>query len=231
MALKHIFFDLDRTLWDFDRNSRETLNELFHHHIPGLSCGIEKFIETYQAINEEMWAQYRNGHLAREVLRYKRFEDTLLTLGIQNPDKILVQTLSEQYLSICPQKPGCLPNVHETLQKLREVFELHIITNGFFQTQHIKLDASGLRPYFNAIITSEDANAKKPDSEIFDFAFKAAGAMPENSLMIGDDIHADVEGAMAVGMKAIHFAPNNSQPAVGFRRIQQIRQLLDIALS
>jgi len=231
MALQHIFFDLDRTLWDFDRNSRETLYELFHLHIPGLQAGPEAFIKTYEEINETMWAQYRNGIMPREVLRYKRFEDTLLALGIPNPDKTLVQILSEQYLLICPQKPFCLPGVHATLSQLSRDYCLHIITNGFYQTQHTKLAASDLRPFFKAIVTSEDANAKKPDAAIFEFALSAADALPENSLMIGDDIQADVAGALSAGMTAVHFAPDNHQEPDGYYRIQQIDHLLAVVQS
>ncbi len=206
MALEHIFFDLDRTLWDFDRNSRYTLQVLFEKHIPGLEGGFGVFLKSYEHINEQLWEKFRKGHINREDLRYVRFHEALKSCGMKKPPRSLVEQLGDEYLVLCPVQPHCLPGAVETLSELGQYFQLHIITNGFRQTQHTKLKHSGLSEFFNQVITSEDAGARKPDPAIFSYAFSKTGAHAGNSIMVGDDHSADIQGAINAGMPAIHLS-------------------------
>ncbi|MCG3166496.1 MAG: Pyrimidine 5'-nucleotidase YjjG [Bacteroidia bacterium] len=204
---RHIFFDLDRTLWDFDRNSRETLEEIFVHQklteegIPSF----EIFYKIYHEINAHYWENYRLGNLDKETLRYIRFYDTLTRFGIDN--KGLAIRIGNDYVDHSPRKTSLLPGTLEILEYLQGKYTLHIITNGFEEVQHIKMHSSGIAHYFEHIITSERAGHKKPTPEIFRYALKLAGAKRNESIMIGDHLEIDCVGARQTGIDAVYFNP------------------------
>jgi len=208
---QHIFFDLDRTLWDFGKNSTETLTELFKRHQIGERTGVleDDFIPKYKEINEDYWELYRQGKMSREELRNNRFGDTLNFFGLQDP--LLAAKLGEEYIDLCPKKTNLFPFTHEVLDYLAGKYELHILTNGFEEVQHIKLRESKLRPFFKAIITSEQAGAKKPDAKAFHYSLESTGAHHSESLMIGDDPAVDLLGALNVGMDQVFFNPHREE--------------------
>ena len=227
-SIKHLFFDLDRTLWDFEANSDETLREL-HAEYNLVSLGAPdaaEFIVRYKAINEECWADYRTGALDKETLRTIRFERTLREYGIN--DKALSIRFGEAYVDQCPYKTKVFPGTHEMLKALSGRFQLHIITNGFQEIQPIKMSETGLTPYFDQIITSEKAGVKKPNAEIFHYAMRLASARPEESMMIGDDLPVDVRGALAVGMEAVWFAPGEPKNTEGISQIFELMELVGL---
>lgn len=207
---KHIFIDLDKTLWDFESNAFDTFREIFEKYSldeKGIE-DLDKFLSIYSSINEMLWGLYRENQIKKEVLNIKRFEMTLNEFGID--DLILATHIAEDYVNISPQKTILFPAVHEALQKLNGCYELHIITNGFEEVQQKKLDNCDLRKYFTTITTSEGAGVKKPERGIFDHAFSLSGALPEESLMIGDDIKVDIAGARNAGMGQMLFSPDGS---------------------
>src|SRR5688572_21955976 len=159
---KHIFFDLDRTLWDFETNARETLLELYvKYKLPEQGVdSFDKFHERYLAINENMWKHYIRGSINKETLRVKRFYDTLKKFGIRN--KHLTLALSDDYIELSPQRTNVFPHTHEVLGYLHKKYDLHIITNGFEEVQYTKLEKCNISTYFKHVITSERAGAQKP---------------------------------------------------------------------
>lgn len=204
---KHLFFDLDRTLWDFEKNSHEVLLELYQHY-DLLSMGIvdsKVFIEKYKHHNEKLWDLYRQNKIEKNKLRDERFKITLDEFGINSPE--LATNLGEDYVAHCPKKTNLFPYVHSTLNYLKESYALHIITNGFEEVQYQKLENSNLIDYFEQIITSEQVGYKKPSQQIFNFSMLKASAKPSDSLMIGDDLHADILGAKDIGMSQVFFNP------------------------
>lgn len=204
---KHIFFDLDSTLWDFEKNAREAFTDIykkFELEKKGVDS-LDDFVNRYLRHNEELWALYREGKIEKEYLRWRRFEVTLSDFGIDDP--ALAQKIGNEYVTISPQKINLLPNTIPVLDYLKDHYNLHIITNGFEEVQFTKLENSKLRHYFSQVITSEAAGCKKPDKCIFSFALKNAGALAAESLMIGDDIETDIIGAAKVGMDTVYFNP------------------------
>lgn len=204
---KHLFFDLDRTLWDFDSSARQTFEYLFQHYNLekyGIASVVE-FTEVYHKHNEHFWDLYRKGEMTKEVLRGIRFVATLLSFNIDNQK--LADHLTEDYLYHSPRNVFLFPNTHDSLEYLSKKVDLHLITNGFEEVQKIKLDSSDLRKYFKTIVTSEEAGVKKPDSRIFEFAMQRAGALAIESLMVGDDLEVDIEGARQVGIDQVFFNP------------------------
>ena len=167
--------------------------------------GVEEFVETYQKINEELWALYRRGLLNKRKLRTVRFTKTLEAFNVD--DEYLGDQLGTAYIEISPHKTALLPNAIDVLDYLSEKYHLHIITNGFEEVQHVKLEKSGLSPYFDKVITSEQVGARKPDPAVFHYALKISKARAFNSLMIGDDLGADIIGAREVGIDQVYFNP------------------------
>lgn len=205
---KHIFFDLDNTLWDFDRNSRETLSELYDKFRLS-ELGIpspEHFILKYQERNAMMWEQYRLGKIDKETLRDKRFEFTFWDLGIEAVETIS-KRISEAYVSSAPKRNHLFPDAVEVLNYLHKKYTLHIITNGFHEAQFVKLDGTGIRSFFKNIIISEHTGYKKPDINIFNYALRSAQAHAAECLMVGDGLEVDVLGALNAGWDAVYFNP------------------------
>ena len=201
---RHLFFDLDHTLWDFEANARITLHELYH----GMQLekrGIndfDLFHKNYLAHNEKLWERYRNGYIKQEELRVKRMWLALLDFKIA--DEVLAKNMSIQFLDLLPTRTILFPYATEILDYLtNKKYELHLITNGFEKTQHSKLKYSGLDKYFKEVITSEGSSSLKPNKEIFDFAFKKTGANPAESIMLGDNIDVDIIGAMKAGIDQV----------------------------
>lgn len=201
----HIFFDLDRTLWDFGKNSREALAELFDFfELEKLGINsFSAFFETYEKHNDACWDKYRRHEMSKYVLRTERFYLTLRDFGII--DKGLAREIGEKYVEISPQKNGLIPGALEVTRELAEHFSLHIITNGFQEVQLQKLHGGGLSPYFKHIITSELAGCRKPNAGIFKLAMQLSKAPSQYCIMIGDDWEADVLGAHKMEWQAIWF--------------------------
>jgi len=205
---EHIFFDLDRTLWHFDENSKNVLNEIFvKFELARFISNADEFIKTYEVINEKLWKQYSKSKIDKEKLRSERFYQTLLKYGA-NDNAIAVQ-IGDYYINHSPQQTALLPHTIETLDYLKNKYVLHIITNGFEEVQLIKLNKSGIMDYFNQLIFSEKVGVKKPHPLIFKKAIKNANAHISNSIMIGDDYYADIYGATRAGMDSIYFNFNN----------------------
>ena len=212
--IKHIFFDLDHTIWDFDRNAQETLMELYEYYklqALGLTSA-EDFIAAYTENNHQLWAQYHLGQITKETLRSSRFSKTFIQLGI-HPDSVPHQ-FEEDYVRISPTKTNLFDGCEKVLAYLKKKYKLHIISNGFKETTLTKMELSGLNPYFSNVIISEDVGVNKPDKAVFEFALNKAAALKEESIMIGDSIEADVRGAQDFGMKAIFFNPLNKEKPV-----------------
>lgn len=215
MKYKYLFFDLDHTLWDFEANARATLQEL---HV-ALQLGkrgvndFELFHRNYLAHNEKLWERYRNGYIKQEELRVKRMWLALLDFKIA--DEKLANELSTRFLDLLPTRTILFPYTKEILQYLRDKqYVLHLITNGFDKIQHNKLMFSGLKPFFNEVITSEGSGSLKPNKEIFQFALKKCAANPEESIMIGDSIEVDIIGAMNVGIDQVYVNHLGVDPTV-----------------
>jgi putative hydrolase of the HAD superfamily len=203
-SYKHLFFDLDHTLWDFETNSKETLQDLFHIHQlsnKGIDS-FDQFFAKYSQHNHRLWDKYTKGLIRQEELKWKRMWLTLLDYKIA--DETLSKTLSVEFLEHLPEKKNLFPYTIEILDYLKtKSYQLHLITNGFEQIQHKKLTNSNLLPFFTHIITSEGSNSLKPNKEIFEFALHKAKATVKESIMIGDNLDADIQGGINAGMDTV----------------------------
>ncbi len=222
----HIFFDLDHTLWDFERNSTEALTEIFQdlrldsHGVPAP----EPFITNYQEHNHRCWEMYRKGEISKEDLRTHRFVLALNDFKIT--DYQLAKRIGDEYVKISPYKTNLFSGSIEILEYLDRRYKLSIITNGFEEVQYIKIKQSGLEKYFDHIITSEKAGFKKPHPAIFKMALELNDASPESVLMIGDDEEADVLAAVDLGIDGILFDPHKkSKGNEKYNVINELKEL------
>jgi putative hydrolase of the HAD superfamily len=207
---KHIFFDLDHTIWDFDKNAEETLYELYEIYrlneigLPSAAL----FIETYTRNNHQLWAEYHTGKITKTELRETRFKRTFIELGV-HPD-VLPVAFEDDYVKLCPTKTNLFPHAHETLQYLQSKYTLHLISNGFKESSELKIGNTNIGSYFKHVIISEIVGVNKPDKAIFEHALSLAEAEKHESIMIGDSLEADVYGALNFGIDAIYFNPFNT---------------------
>ncbi len=215
MKYKHLFFDLDHTIWDFEANSRQTLEELYQSfklETRGVH-NFDLFHKNYLVHNDKLWDRYRKGFVKVDELRWKRMWLTLLDFKIA--DEPLAREMGVHFLDLLPTRKLLFPYTIEILDYLTEKkYLLHLITNGFEKTQHSKLKYSGLDKYFIEVITSEGSNSLKPHKEIFDYAFQKTGAKPEESIMIGDTVDVDILGAVNAGIDQVHVNHLTKEPVL-----------------
>lgn len=201
MGIKHVFFDLDHTLWDFEKNSDLAFQKIFKKQ--KIELNLNNFLEVYKPLNLQYWKLYREEKVTKSELRYQRLKKTFEAVNYSISD-ILIDEIADQYIEFLPHFNYLFDGTFEILDYLKEKYSLHIITNGFEEIQTKKMESSKILHYFNAIITSESVGVKKPNPKVFYHALKVAGAKQENSIMIGDSIEADVLGALNIGVDAIH---------------------------
>lgn len=197
-----VFFDLDHTLWDFDKNSAHTFQKIFIDQ--KINVELNDFLKVYVPANLKFWKLYREEKITKEELRYQRLKSVFDEMKYPATDDI-IHVLSEEYINHLSSFNSLFPNTIEVLNYLRPNYKLHIITNGFQEVQEKKLRNSGIHGFFDQIIDSEMAGVKKPNPIIFNLALNKAGAKPERSLMIGDSLEADILGAKSLGFHTIHF--------------------------
>jgi putative hydrolase of the HAD superfamily len=215
MPYQHLFFDLDHTIWDFEMNSKETLLDL-HNKYNLTAKGItdfDAFFDQYSIHNHRLWDRYTKGFIKQEELRWKRIYLSLLEYKIA--DEKLSREMSFDYLDILPNKKNLFPYTIEILEYLKaKGYQMHLITNGFESVQFKKIENSNLAPYFKEVITSEASNSLKPNKEIFEYALQKSNAKLAESIMIGDNESADIQGAINIGMDSVFVNHINAVPTV-----------------
>jgi putative hydrolase of the HAD superfamily len=219
-----IFFDLDHTLWDFQKNSALTFDFLLKKY--QINIDLNKFLNIYIPINFSYWKLYRDEKITKEFLRYNRLKSSLEKLNISLSDDV-INKIADDYVISLPVNNFLIKDTILVLDYLRNKYRLHIITNGFTEVQNKKIVNSQIKKYFHSIIDSETVGVKKPNIKIFDYALKISGARSKNSLMIGDNLEADILGALNAGFHAIHFNNNNEAPHEHCLILNELKSLLE----
>lgn len=217
-----IFFDLDHTLWDFEKNSALAFEKVLKKN--AVEINLQEFLKQYVPLNFKYWELYRKDLVTQQQLRYGRLKDTFDILNYEISDE-KINVLSDEYIHFLPEFNHLFEGTIEVLEYLKPKYNLHIITNGFDKVQAGKIKNSNLEPYFKTITNSEMAGVKKPNPKIFEYALSLSNLNKNQTIMIGDCIEADVQGAISFGMDAIHFNENNIEiPS----NIKQIKHLIEL---
>jgi YjjG family noncanonical pyrimidine nucleotidase len=217
-----VFFDLDHTLWDFEKNSALTFETIFKiHHV---DIDMTSFLNFYVPFNFAYWEKYRKDEITQQQLRYSRLKDSFDAVHYTISDD-MIEVLASAYIHYLPTYSHLFEGAIELLDYLQPKYNLHIITNGFTQIQQSKLDNSAITHYFKSITNSEIAGVKKPNQIIFDYALQLGGAKKEHSIMIGDCIEADVQGALDAGFEAIFFNEHKKLVPSGINQVNHLRDI------
>ena len=220
--IKDVFFDLDHTLWDFDKNSELTFDGIFNRIHPEIIT--KQFIEKYVPINQVCWKLYQYDKITHEELRYKRLKNSFDAINYAISDEE-IDEISIDYIRFLPENNHLFDGAIELLEYLKPNYNLHIITNGFADVQFKKINNSKIANFFHTVTNSEMAGVKKPNPTIFDFALDLAKAKKENSIMIGDSLDADVQGALDAGLDAIYFNEKNIEVENNIKHINHLLEL------
>ncbi|MGJ8549729.1 YjjG family noncanonical pyrimidine nucleotidase [Winogradskyella wichelsiae] len=220
--IKHVFFDLDHTLWDFDKNSGLTFEKIFK--LNKVEVSLNDFLPVYEAINLNYWKLYREEKVTKSALRYGRLKDAFDGVGVEVEDGV-INHLSDAYIDNLSSFNHLFDGAFEILDYLKDKYQLHIITNGFEEAQEKKMISSNIKKYFNTVTNSEMVGVKKPNPKIFNFALDLAKANANESLMIGDSLEADIEGAHNIGMDTIHFDYKDAEQNHAYKRITNLKML------
>lgn len=208
LDITDVFFDLDHTLWDFDKNSGLAFERVFKKH--QIAIKINDFLEIYEPINLEYWRLFRNEKVGKQELRRGRLNDTFKKFNLEFSMQI-IDDMADSYIEELPVDNHLFTGTFEILDYLSEKYTLHIITNGFEEVQYKKIKNSGIKKYFKSITTSEEIGVKKPNPVIFKKALEKANALVEKSIMIGDSFEADILGAENVGLQTLFYNYRNEQ--------------------
>ena len=220
--IQHVYFDLDHTLWDFDKNSALTFEAIFKEE--KINIELQDFLGAYVPINSNYWELYRNNQISKESLRTGRLKDSFELLKFKITSKTL-DLLSDKYIEFLPTFSHLLEDTLEILEYLQPRYQLHIITNGFQEVQTTKMMNSKIFEYFSTITTSEEAGVKKPHPHIFDRALRKSKALPKNSIMIGDNYAADIVGAKNAGLQTVFFDYYQKREVSESITIQKLKEL------
>ena len=220
--IKHVFFDLDHTLWDFDKNSGLTFQKIFK--LNAIDTKLKDFLEVYEPINLKYWKLYREERVTKSALRYGRLKEAFDAINIKIEDDVINQ-LSEDYIKHLSSFNNLFEGTFEVLEYLKDKYQLHIITNGFEEAQEQKMLTSNIRGYFKTVTNSEMVGVKKPNPKIFNFALHLAKANVQESIMIGDSLEADIEGADKIGLDAIHFDYKDQDISHNYKRVTNLKAI------
>jgi YjjG family noncanonical pyrimidine nucleotidase len=220
--IKDVFFDLDHTLWDFDKNSELAFETIFNRNHPNIT--IAAFIEVYIPINQACWKLYQYDKISHVELRYNRLKHSFDALNYAVSDAE-IERIAQEYIELLPDNNHLFDGAFEVLDYLSTKYKLHIITNGFAEVQSRKIKNSNIENYFKTITNSEMAGVKKPNPIIFEYALDLANAKKESSIMIGDCLEADVQGALNAGLDAIFFNEKNIEVDQNIKQIDHLLKL------
>lgn len=221
-GITDVFFDLDHTLWDFDKNSGLTFGKIFK--LNNIEIDLQEFLSHYEPINLKYWKLYREEKIEKPALRFGRLYDAFSAINITVKDDVIHQ-LSKDYIAHLSSFNHLFKNTFEILDYLKTSYNLHIITNGFREVQYKKMTNSKINQYFKTVTNSESVGVKKPNPEIFNHALKVANVNVDRTVMIGDNYEADILGAINVGMDAIYFSPHNNHTDLAVKHINNLIHL------
>jgi putative hydrolase of the HAD superfamily len=230
LRYKHLFFDLDHTLWDYTSNSGEALVEMFSLlRLQEVFKNSDNLVSTFSRYNEWVWNEYKNDRMTKNILRTRRFELSLEDFGVNDP--VFASRMNDVFLSIMPYKTALIDGAWELLEYLEsKKYSMYIVTNGFTNVQLEKLASSGLNKFISKMFSSEQIGYNKPKPQIFEWALKSANARKQESLMIGDELVADVSGARKFGIDQVYFnpmrIPHSDEVTYEIRSLLELKEIL-----
>ncbi|HHT7237594.1 MULTISPECIES: YjjG family noncanonical pyrimidine nucleotidase [Bacillus] len=198
---KTLLFDVDDTLLDFQKAEKIALRMLFEEKGLILTDEIE---DRYKKINKSLWGSFEKGEITRNEIINTRFSILFKEYG-EEVDGILFENNYRSYLEEGNQ---LMQGAFEFINQIQSEYDLYIVTNGISKTQDKRLRNAGLHSLFKDIFVSEDTGFQKPMKEYFDYVFeRIPNFSPEEGLIIGDSLSADIKGGYVAGIDTCWFNP------------------------
>lgn len=204
--IKHIFFDLDNTLWDTDKNSKLTLKNIYENLKieEKYQLQFSDFYISYYNRNENLWSLYRQDKVSKADILEKRFRDTFLEFHINDP--AIWDYFNANFLTQIMENNNLIEYAEEILKYLKtKGYQLHVVSNGFIIQTEQKVQETCIKDYITSLTSGEEINKRKPAKEVFELGLKKAHALVNESAFIGDDWEADVLGSQRIGMFPVYF--------------------------
>lgn len=211
---KWIWFDLDDTLYDFERSSLIGLDYIFKEYDLGRRFNdTSEWIDCYHRHNRALWTLYNAAKITQRELRRDRFVLPLTEAGFGAREaEELADVLDGVYLDRLGSTGLLVDGARPLLEQLRAGgYAIGLLSNGFTGVQHRKLESSGIAPAIDCVVLSDEIGINKPDRRIFDYALRKASATAADSVMVGDNPETDIGGALNAGWSgAVLFDPHRA---------------------
>lgn len=222
MNYQWLLFDADGTLFDYDAAEAGAIAQNFaaHNLLYQPAYG-----EHYRRINHVYWQRFERREVTLAELRTGRFKDLFTETGLEAD----VETFAQTYLAQLADQAQLFDGAAAVIQTLHGRYRLALITNGLADVQYPRLERSGLRPYFDAVIVSDEVGASKPDVTIFDAAFARMGhPLRKAVLIIGDSLTADMQGGRNYGIDTCWLNANGKTAVPGLNITYEIKTLAEL---
>lgn len=205
-----IYFDLDDTLLDHKKAEQAGLADVHQHFDVFSGIELDSLVDVYHHINKGLWEEYGRGEIDRHILHRRRFEETFVELGVE---AALYEEAGKVYMNYYRNHWEWVDGAKEAYEAIAEKYPVGIITNGFAETQWLKIDQFGFKETARQIVISEEVGVMKPHPKIFDHSTELVGVDREAILYVGDSPTSDVQGGKSAGWKVAWFTANPVEPA------------------
>ena len=220
--IKTVFLDVDNTLMDFSECARLAMIKGFAE--AGLSYSEEMF-PVFTTINNGLWEDIEKGKLTRDELHEIRWVRIFNALGISTDGK----AFEKCFLNHLCEAPGLMPGALRLLEYLAPRYTLCLASNASQAQQMKRLAHSGILPFVQEVFLSESLGVPKPEKEFFDICFsRLPGAVPEESIIIGDSLTADMKAGITCGIKTCWFNPDMLPAPAEYKIDYVVHSLLEI---
>lgn len=228
--LKLIFFDLDDTLFEYHGDAIRYAEKAALSEI-NQSISLTKILKIYDIVKRKEDDEYANKKIPMKEFYdiASRFSRLLNELGIYDKSKSLSERMARRYWKICEDVIRPFPDTEFVLRKLKNKYELGILTNGLVMQQKRRLSSLGLTYIFDYFFTSESIGTDKSSQKYFDSVFKIIEHRNYECALVGNDPINDIETANSIGMTTIWFNRKKLQKRVGAHfTINEFKDLLEI---
>lgn len=194
-----IFIDVDNTLLDFDACANKSIE---------LACAkfgvpyTTRLVDVFHPINLDLWHRLERKEITKEQLFQVRFNKVFDVLGIDCDGHAFEDAFHKNLFETAIKIDGA----EQLLKYLHSKFKVYVASNATLAQQQNRLKNADLLKYIDGIFVSEEIGYPKPQKAFFDACFASLpDANPSDTLMIGDSVSADINGAREYGMKTLWY--------------------------
>ena len=223
-----VIFDMDGTLIEHTWQLTTICETLFARFADKLApLTYEAFFDCFWTKSYDMWHMMADRVLDGRTADRYAYANTLRTLG---HDPALADPMLDYWVELVLQEAVPFDDTYEVLKTIRKKYKTGILTNGYIHLQRQKIAEYNLAEFVDFTLVSEEAGYHKPDRRVFEHALEMAGnPVPEEVLFVGDNLEADIGGALGAGLVPILIdTKNRAEPPDGVVEINKLGELLSL---